>query len=843
MNFASDLRFAFRSLSKAPLFTGVAVLSLALGIGANTAIFSLIDQLMLRLLPVRNPTQLVLLDSRGNHMGNNRGANSFSYPMYQDFAARNQVFSGILARVATPVSMSFSGQTERASGEMVSGTYFQALGVGAAVGRTIAPDDDNTVLGHPVVMLSYRYWQGRFAGDPSVLNKTMVLNGHNFTVIGVAGRGFDGIEPGSITQLFVPVTMKAWMTPNGAGLEELNDRRSTWLQIVGRLKPGVKSQQAQASMQVLFHQIIEQEAQDPQISRASEYDRREFLKSTIHFLPAATGRSFLREQMTRPLEVLMAIVALVLLIACGNVANLLLVRAAGRQREIAVRLALGAGRWQIMRQLLAESMILSLTGGVLGVAVAYAGARTLLGFLPQGSSPLGLAATPDAGVLLFNFGVALVTGLLFGLVPALQATNPAVAPTLKDQAGAVAGTSHGRLRKSLVIAQVTLSLLLLIGAGLFIRSLRNLRDVGPGFPASNLIAFTVDPSLNSYEGSRSIAFFRELDRRLAASPGVQSASLAMQAILQNDEWDSTINLEGYTSKPGEDMNPQFNGISPGYFATLGVPLLEGRDFDDRDTGTLKHPGIPFPVPNVIIVNEKLAKRYFGNRTPIGRHIGFGNEPGAIADMEIIGVVKDFKYMGVRGDITRQAFIPYQGLPFARDMTSYVRTAMPPEQAFNMIRRVVAGLDGNLPVYNMRTLESTIDASLLNERLVASLSALFGGLATLLAMIGLYGVMAYTVEQRTREIGIRVALGASRGNVVWLVMKEVVAMVGIGFAIGLPAAWLSVRLVASLLYGIRPDDPAVIAAAMTVLAAVALLAGYLPAARASRVDPLRALHYE
>ncbi len=843
MNFASDVRLALRSLSKAPLFTAVAVLSLALGIGANTAIFSLIDQLMLRLLPVRNPTELVLLDSRGNHMGNNRGANSFSYPMYQDFAAHNQVFSGIMARVATPVSMSFSGQTERASGEMVSGTYFQVLGVGAAVGRTIAPDDDNSVLGHPVVVLSYRYWQGRFAGDPSILNQTMVLNGHNFTVIGIAGRGFDGIEPGSVTQLFVPVTMKAWMNPNGAGLEDLNDRRSTWLQIIGRLKPGVTPQQAQASMQVLFHQIIELEAKDPQISRASEYDRREFLKSTIHLLPAATGRSFLRQQMARPLEVLMAIVVLVLLIACGNVANLLLVRAAGRQREIAVRLALGASRWQIMRQLLVESMLLSLTGGVLGIGVAYAGARSLLGFLPQGSTPLGLAATPDARVLLFNFGVALITGLAFGLVPALQATNPAVAPTLKEQAGAVAGTSQGRLRKSLVVAQVMLSLLLLIGAGLFIRSLQNLRDVGPGFPASHLIAFTADPSLNGYDGARSIAFFRELDRRLAASPGVQSASMAMEAILENDEWDSTINLEGYTSKPGEDMNPQFNGISPGYFATLGVPLLEGRDFDDRDTGTLKHPGIPFPVPNVIIVNEKLAKRYFGNRSAIGRHIGFGNEPGAIADMEIIGVVKDFKYMGLRDEISRQAFIPYLGLPFARNMTSYVRTAMPPEQAFNLIRRVVAGLDRNLPVYNMRTLESTIDASLLNERLVASLSALFGALATLLAMIGLYGVMAYTVEQRTREIGIRVALGASRGNVVWLVMKEVVAMVGVGFAVGLPVAWLSARLVASLLYGIRPDDPAVIAVAMTVLAAVALLAGYLPAARASRVDPLRALHYE
>ncbi len=843
MNFARDTRFALRSLCKAPLFSAVAVLSLALGIGANTAIFTVADQLILRLLPVKQPIELVLLDSHGNHMGSNRGANSFSYPMYRDLAARNQVFSGVLGRVATPVSMSFSGRTERVPGEMVSGTYFQVLGVGAAMGRTITPDDDDVPLAHPVVMLSYRYWQTRFAGDPSVLNGIMVINGHNFTVIGVAAREFDGIEPGSVTGLFVPVTMKTWITPNGVGLEDLNDRRSSWLQVVARLKPGIVRQQAQASLQVLFHQIVEQEAKDPQIARASEFDRQGFLRSTIELLPAATGRSFLRDRMTRPLQVLMAIVALVLLIACGNVANLMLVRAAGRQKEIAVRLALGAGRWQIVRQLLVESVLLSMAGGAVGVVVAWAGARTLLGFLPQTGAPLGLAAAPDVRILLFNFAVALITGLIFGLVPALQATNPDVAPTLKDQARSVAGKGHARLRKSLVVAQVTISLLLLIGAGLFVRSLQNLRDAGPGFAATNLIAFTVDPTLNGYDSSRCLAFFRELDRRLAAAPGMQAASLAMQPILEGDQWDSTINVEGYASKPGEDMNPQFNAVSPGYFATLGVPLVSGRDFTERDSGTILHPGIPFPIPNVAIVNETLARRYFGNRSPLGRHIGFGNQPGAVADMEIIGVVKDFKYRAVRSEMTRQAFIPYVSMPFGSAMTSYVRSPLTVAEAFNTIRRTVAGLDRNLPVYNLRTIESAIDASLMNERLVATLSALFGALAMLLAVVGLYGVMAYTVEQRTREIGIRVALGAGRRNVVWLVMKEVLVMVGIGFACGLPAAWLSSKLIASLLYGIRPHDGASIAAAMAVLGGVALLAGYIPAARASRVDPLRALHYE
>ena len=843
MNLVSDVRLALRNLRKAPIFGMVAVLSLALGIGANTAIFTLIDQLILRLLPVKAPHELVLLDSTGDHYGNNRGYNSFSYPKYQDFVARNQVFSGLLARAGTAVSMSFQGQTERAAGELVSGNYFNVLGVPAAVGRTVTPDDDTAILGHPVVVLTYRYWRSRFAGDPSVLNKTMILNGHNFTVIGVSGRGFDGIEPGSVTQLFVPITMKPWIMQNAPGMEEMTDRRASWLQIVGRLKPGITQARAKASMQVLFHQIIEQEVKEPMLQQASAYDRQQFLKSTIDLIPAATGRSGLRYQMSRPLEVLMAIVALVLLIACGNVANLLLVRAAGRQKEIAIRLAMGASRRQIMRQLLVESVMLSLAGGVIGVALAWIGAQSLLGFLPQSSTPLGLSAVPDTRILLFNFAVALVTGLLFGLVPALQATKPDVAPVLKDQAGSLAGTGHARLRKSLVVAQVTLSLLLLIGAGLFIRSLRNLRDSGTGIQPSNLISFAVDPSLNGYSGPKSVAFFRDLISNLSALPGVQSAALACNAILANEEWDSTVNAEGYTSKPGEDMNPNFNCASPGYFTTLGVPLTEGRDFNEHDSRTLMHKGIPFPVPSVIIINQKMARYFFGKGSAVGRHIGFGNEPGAVADMEIIGVVKDFKYLGVREGVTRQAVIPYLGLPFMMNMTSYVRTFMPPEQAFNMIRRTVAQLDPNLPIYDMRTLESTIDDSLMNERLVAGLSALFGALATLLAVIGLYGVMAYTVEQRTREIGIRVALGAQRGNVVWLVMKEVVVMIAAGFGIGLPAAWFSSKLVAALLYGIQPGDPLSIGAAMIVLAAIAVLAGYIPAARAARVDPLRALRYE
>jgi predicted permease len=831
INLLGDVGYALRGLRKSPLFTTVALASLAVGIGANTAVFSLMDQALLRSLPVKHPEQLVLFSAPGPRMGrinsNYTDLVAFSYPMYRDFRDGNPVFSGVMARFPINFSLSWHDQTERVSGDLVSGNFFDVLGVEAAIGRTFSNEDDLKPGAEPVVVLSYGYWKRRFAADPGVLNQTIILNSHPMTIVGVAQAGFKSVAVGEAADVFVPMMMQGVMLPGGNDLE---NRRSMWLNVFARLKPGVSRQQAEAAMNVFWKPILESEAKD--LTKASQNTRTKFVNRHLSLMEGGQGVSGAPPEFSAAFAVLMGMVGLLLLIACANVANLLMARASARQREVSIRLAMGASRLQLIRQLLTESLVLAVGGGLLGLLVADWTGGGLINFLPDDPSVHGLTSHPDMRVFLFALALSLITGLLFGLVPAIQGTRAELASTLKDQAtGVVGGFGHMRFRKGLVITQVALSLVLLIGAGLFARSLYNVKSIDVGMRTDHLIQFTIQPSLNGYSQARMLALFERLDDDISRLPGVRAVSMAELPVLAGDVESGSVKVEGYHAKEDEDVVVSEDYVGPGYLATMGVPLLAGRDFTKADGPA---------APRVAVINQKLAEHFFGKENPLGRHISFGRSEND--QLEIVGLVKNGKTSDPKEKQREFVYGSYSQRQM-NQLTFYVRTAQDPLSIGQALRDEVRRQDANMPIFNVKTLERQIDESLFMDRLVAMLSAAFGTLATLLAAIGLYGVMAFMVVRRTREIGIRMALGANRRSVLGLVMREVLILAGVGIAIAMVTSYALGSVIESQLLGVSGRDPLVMACATAVLALIALFAGYLPALRATRVDPLSALRYE
>jgi putative ABC transport system permease protein len=841
-----DLQYGLRMLAKSPGFTTIAILTLALGIGANTAIFSFTDQVLLRTLPVPNPQELVLLRSPGPNPGRTSsdmsdGAQAFSYPMYKDLRDRSTVFSGLLACFGVDVNVSGHGSTQSASGELVSGNYFQTLEVPPALGRVFDANDETAPGANPVAVLSYGYWTRKFGADPSILDKPLTVNGTALTVVGVARKGFDGVQVGSLPDIFIPITMLTQMAP--VSRLDLATRTDHWVAILGRLKPGVSRAQAEASLQPIYSPLLEEDAKLLKYSSTSPR-RKQFLDKPLQLMGGAQGRQVLQPGAEEPLLVLLGMVALVLLIACANLASLLVARGEARQREIAVRLAMGAARSRLVRQLLTESLLVGIAGGVAGLAFASWCLNTMVGAIPSDAGMTGLSATLDPRVLWFAAAVTMVTSALFGLAPALRATRVNLQSTLKDQGSSVSeGRSNIRLRKVLIIAQVALTAVLLVGAGLLARTLTNLEHANLGVRTENILQFSVEPDLNGDKPAQTLAFGDQARQAIASLPGVRSVAASEEEIFAGDDDGSNITPEGYMVRPDEDTNVDYAYISPNYFSTMGIPLVAGREFTDADTAT-SH--------KVIIINQKLARRFFAGRNPIGLHItrgavgsnsGFTGNKNTNPPMEIVGVVADSKWDSPRDDIVPFMYEPYSQDPQLGTLAFYVRTERDPAQMAATLHETIERLDLNLPINDMRTLTQQITDEMFNDRLVAVLSISLALLAALLAALGLYGVLSYLVARRRREIGIRMALGGQRGDILRLVLGQGAWLTAIGGAIGIAAALAATRLATNMLYGVSAYDPLTFILVVVLLAAVSGAACYVPARRAMKVDPMVALRYE
>ena len=812
--FFQDLRFGVRMLLKSPGFTAVAVLSLALGVGVNTSIFSLINAVLLRPLPVEDPGRLVSIYHRSA-----QGAGSFSstaYPVYEYYRDHNEVFSGLMAFCRVPINLRIGEETERIPAEIVTGNYFSVLGVKPILGRAFLPEEDRTLGAHPVVVLSYGLWQRRFGGDSGLVGRTITLNGYSFTVVGIAPRNFRGVvlDWGDPPEIWAPMMMYREAVPAFGGIDPLHRWGMDWLLVTGRLKPGVSLAQARAAMATLAAQM----------AQAHPERRKEW--ATV-LLPAHQARFWptYRDSIVNYLGVLMAVVGLVLLIACFNVANLMLARAAKRQREIAVRLALGAGRSRLVRQLLTESVLLSLLGGAAGLLVAVWTSGVLTSFYRPFRIQMALDTSLDARVLGFAFLVSLLTGILFGLAPVRQASRLDLVPALKSEASALLpGLRRFSLRNGLVVAQVALCLVLLIGAGLFLKTLRNAQAEDVTFDAGNVLLLNVDPATRGYTESRGQQFYSQLLERVRALPGVRSASLVSIIPLGGLRGGTDITVDKQT------LQVNLNWVSPGYFQTIGIPLLRGRDFTERD-----HPG----APRVAVVNEQMARRFWPGQDAIGKQFQLTRPRVSV---EIVGVVRDGKMRNFREQARPGFYLPLDQ-HYCPQMTLEVRTAGGPAGMLGAVRREVQALDKDLPLGEFRTLKTHLSSALSQERMTAALLSALGLLALVLAAIGLYGVISFSVAQRTREIGIRVALGAQSSQVLRVVLRQGMFLTLIGLGIGLAAAAVLTRFTASLLYGVSPTDPLTFAGVSFLLAALTLAASYIPARRATQVDPMVALRYE